>query len=140
MKFKSILDTEGQLFSLNNMDIKVENKSLNDSCCRNYFWNIRILYYCIYWRFRLFMWWWLILTVSSELGKLGQLIITSFQIRHIQHTTIIQYNYSLADYIFVDFLQASFNLLTFCFLRSCCLQMFCKIYVLKNFTIFTGKH
>ena len=24
MKFKSILDTEGQLFSLNNMDIKVE--------------------------------------------------------------------------------------------------------------------
>ena len=35
MKFKNILDPEGQLLSLNKMDEIFKTKSLNNSFCRN---------------------------------------------------------------------------------------------------------
>ena len=35
MKFKNILDPEGQVFSLNKMDKIFKNKSLNSIFCRN---------------------------------------------------------------------------------------------------------
>ena len=55
MKFKNILDPEGQVFSLNKIDKIFKNKSLNNSCRRNACGNIRILYCCIYWRLNFFI-------------------------------------------------------------------------------------
>ena len=55
MKFKNILDPEGQVYFFNKIDKIFKNKLLNNSGCRNDCGNIKILHCCIYWRFNLFI-------------------------------------------------------------------------------------